>query len=40
MITWPDLEAALQGRPGWRRVGRTWRGALVLLAVWFAGGVD
>ena len=27
MITWPDLEAALQGRPGWRRVGRTWRGA-------------
>ena len=19
MITWPDLEAALQGRPGWRR---------------------
>ena len=27
MITWPDLEAALQGRPGWRRIGRTWRGA-------------
>ena len=27
MIAWPDLEAALQGRPGWRRVGRTWRGA-------------
>ena len=27
MITWPDLEAALRGLAGWRRVGRTWRGA-------------
>ncbi len=23
---WPDLEAALQGRPGWRRVGREYHG--------------
>ena len=27
MITWRDLDAALHGRAGWRRVGRTWRGA-------------
>ena len=26
MIAWPDLEAALQGRPGWRRVGREYHG--------------
>ena len=26
MITWPDLEAALQGRAGWRRVGREYHG--------------
>ena len=26
MIAWPDVEAALQGRPGWRRVGREYHG--------------
>ena len=26
MTHWPDLEAALQGRPGWRRVGREYHG--------------
>ena len=26
MIAWPDLEAALQGRAGWRRVGREYHG--------------
>ena len=26
MTSWPDLEAALQGRPGWRREGRALRG--------------
>ena len=25
-VTWPDLERALQARPGWRRVGKEWRG--------------
>ena len=25
-VTWPDLEAALQARDGWRRVGKEWRG--------------
>ena len=26
MTHWPYLEAALQGRPGWRRVGREYHG--------------
>ena len=26
MIAWPDVEAALQGRPGWRRGGREYHG--------------
>ena len=26
MTHWPDLEAALQGRAGWRRVGREYHG--------------
>ena len=26
MTHWPDLEATLQGRPGWRRVGREYHG--------------
>ena len=26
MIAWPDVDAALQGRPGWRRVGREYHG--------------
>ena len=26
MTRWPDVEAALQGRPGWRRVGREYHG--------------
>ena len=26
MTHWPDLEAARQGRPGWRRVGRDYHG--------------
>ena len=25
-VTWPDLEAALQARDGWRRVGREYHG--------------
>ena len=26
MIAWPDVEAALEGRPDWRRVGREYHG--------------
>ena len=26
MITWPALEHAVQGRPGWRRIGHEWHG--------------
>ena len=26
VITWPALEHAVQGRPGWRRIGHEWHG--------------
>ena len=26
VVTWPEVEAALQARPGWRRAGNEWRG--------------
>ena len=43
MITWPAVEAALQGRPDWRRIGVEWHGPCpVTLAgrdgAWFGAG--
>ena len=43
MTSWPDLEAALQARPGWRRVGKEWRGPCPLTGAgsrgaWFEPG--
>ena len=43
MRTWPEVEAALQGRPGWRRVGREHHGPCPVSGAgtdtaWFAAG--
>ena len=43
MITWPEVEAALQGRPGWRRVGREYHGPCPVTGAgkdgaWFGAG--